>query len=243
MLELTLQIAALAVHLATRKPAPPAVGVADSILCVGDSWTHGMGCSDVSTRSFPAVLQELLRQRTDKPWQVVNGGQSGQNSRDVLLRLPSQLQATKPRYVLVLIGRNDFWTRPELVDGDTQFEDHEAYRFRWRLPRLLAWGSGALRREQPPTMSPRAARGPEWESRSILWPTAYPGEKAYGRQSVDFAKGRGIVWIDVEAEFAAKVGGERLRAMRSSDGHVNDEGYRLMAEYVADGLLQMPGFR
>ncbi len=176
LLEALLQIGSLVVFFASRKPVIEVAGATDTILCVGDSWTHGMGCSDASKHSYPAVLQELLRQQTGKSWTVVNGGQSGQNSRDVLLRLPSQLEASKPKYVLVLIGRNDLWSRPDLVDDGTTYEDYQSYRFRWRLPRLLAWAIGAIRGEAPAASPSRGPRGPEWEPRTIPWPTAYPKE-------------------------------------------------------------------
>jgi lysophospholipase L1-like esterase len=178
LVELLMQAGALIVHYRSKKPAIDVGGVTDTILCVGDSWTHGMGSSDSSKQSYPAVLQELLRQRTGTPWTVVNGGQSGQNSRDVLLRLPSQLQACKPKCVLVLIGRNDMWSRPALVDDSTRLEDYQDYRFRWRLPRLYAWAMGALRGESPVAPKPPKVRGPEWDKRVIPYPTGYPGEKS-----------------------------------------------------------------
>ncbi len=178
LVEVLMQAGALIVYASSKKPAIEAGGATDTILCVGDSWTHGMGTTDSSKHSYPAVLQELLRQRTSTPWTVVNGGRSGQDSRDVLLRLPSQLQATKPKFVLVLIGRNDMWSQPVLVDDSTKLEDYQAYRFRWRLPRLFAWAMGAMRGETPVEPKMRKVRGPEWDKRVIPWSAAYPGEKA-----------------------------------------------------------------
>jgi lysophospholipase L1-like esterase len=71
----------------------------------------------------------------------------------------------------------------------------------------------------------------------------YPVGTPFGRQTVAFANEHGIASIDVETEFATKVGQARTIAMRSSDGHVNDEGYRLMAEFVVDGLMRTPGWK
>lgn len=160
-LEVILQAGAFIVWFAESRPVPEIPAGHDVVLCVGDSWTHGMGSSDPRTRSYPAVLQQLVRQASKRDWTVINGGQGGQHSRDVLQRLPSQLEHFRPKIVCVLVGQNDFWAAPEeLAQGDDI--DHSAYRFRWRVPRLLAWTWASL---SEPAPAPAAARGPEWEPR------------------------------------------------------------------------------
>ena len=67
----------------------------------------------------------------------------------------------------------------------------------------------------------------------------YPIATPFGRLTVEFAAANDLPCIDVESAFAAKVGAARTNALRSSDGHVNDEGYRLMAEFVADELVPL----
>lgn len=164
LLELTLQAGALVVHLATRKPSPPAANIdGQSVLCVGDSWTQGMGSSDYGRFSYPAVLEELLRQRNHAGWSVVNGGQAGQNSLDVIRRLPGQLDAAKPRIVCVLVGRNDYWTNPdEFVDGNLP---DDVFRFRWRLPRLIGFLGDRGRPDEPSAPSSNRRNSPEWQPR------------------------------------------------------------------------------
>ncbi|MFY9343238.1 MAG: GDSL-type esterase/lipase family protein [Planctomycetota bacterium] len=93
-------------------PAPAPASPSDrTVLCVGDSWTHGIGASDPLTGSYPAQLQGLLRERSSEPWSVVNCGQAGQNSREVLARLPAQLSEFKPRivcrYKIWFLGHRD----------------------------------------------------------------------------------------------------------------------------------------
>ena len=135
LIEVLLQAGAYAVYLANRKDIATTQSQSRTMLCVGDSWTHGMGASDAAQHSYPAVLQQLLRERTKQEWSVVNGGQSGQNSRDVLLRLTSQIDAAKPQIVCVLVGRNDQWSTPDEVPNADIEDRFTAYRFRWRLPR------------------------------------------------------------------------------------------------------------
>jgi len=164
-----MQVGAYVVWSMDRTPGsviPPGQNV---VLCVGDSWTHGMGSSDSSKHGYPAVLQGLLRERTAREWLVVNGGQSGQNSRDVLQRLPSQLTEFRPRVVCVLVGLNDFWSVPdELTEGsESSTIDHGAYRFRWRIPRLVAWIYGKFLGSGQVAAKPSAPRDPEWAPRKV----------------------------------------------------------------------------
>jgi lysophospholipase L1-like esterase/Flp pilus assembly protein TadD len=178
LLELVLQIGSVVVWWQQRRPAAPLAQGTETILCVGDSWTHGMGSSDPALHAYPAVLQELLRAQTGRPLVVVNGGQSGQNSRDVLVRLPSQLAEFRPRIVGVLVGQNDFWSFPdELASGaGSEASDHGAYRFRWRVPRLLAWLHGKLRGTGLADPAPSNARGPGWAPRPAPSPLPHADE-------------------------------------------------------------------
>ena len=162
MIELVMQIGALVVYVSNR---PASIEVTTSsgktILCVGDSWTHGMGSSDFAKFSYPGVLQQILRDRLDPAWTVVNAGHSGQNSRDVLDRLQPKIELSRPRFICILVGRNDYWTNPkELVDSDIG-EIASGYRFRWRLPRLIAF----VFDQAKPSTRPDQQFGPEWSQK------------------------------------------------------------------------------
>jgi lysophospholipase L1-like esterase len=175
LLELVMQIGSVAVWYMQRKPLPE-VKVGDQmILCVGDSWTHGMGSTDTATRSYPAVMESMLRERTGQPWVVANCGQAGQNSRDVLQRLSGQLAEFRPKIVCVLIGTNDSWTKPEPLPVDEQSTgvDHRSYRFRWRLPRLVAWIAGRLSGTGEAPAAAATRTGPEWARRQPVQDNPY----------------------------------------------------------------------
>lgn len=206
LLELVLQIGSLVVWWQHRSPGVRVAPGTETILCVGDSWTHGMGSSDPALHAYPAVLQALLRARTARPLVVVNGGQSGQNSRDVLVRLPSQLAESRPRIVCVLVGQNDFWSFPdELAPGaETAADDHAAYRFRWRVPRLLAWLLGKLRGSAIADPTPTNARGPGFEPRAIPSPRPYADEPRR--------------WAETGMSRASKQRGWSLEAARDISG-------------------------
>jgi hypothetical protein len=53
----------------------------------------------------------------------------------------------------------------------------------------------------------------------------------------EVANADSIHFIDIKPLWESRVPQERRMQLRSADGHVNDEGYRVMAECVADGLM------
>ena len=107
------------------------------VLCVGDSFTFGYGASSTAG-SYPAQVARLLERSGTGPWDVANLGWPGQDSRDVLARLAGQLAALRPEWVLILVGGNDAWSRPELLDvAETSDEGVETFPIRWRTGRLL----------------------------------------------------------------------------------------------------------
>lgn len=71
------------------------------ILCVGDSYTYGIGAS--AGMDFPALLQRTLRER-DEQVRVFNAGIPGANTGYVLAALPGYLETTRPAQVVVLAG-------------------------------------------------------------------------------------------------------------------------------------------
>ncbi len=176
LVELLLQAAALAVWWMQRPPATTQTN--EVILCIGDSWTQGMGSSDLGKFSYPAVLEGLLRQSDGPEWSVVNGGLSGQNSRDVLERLPGQLRQFKPRVVCILVGQNDYWTRPQPLPKQHAKDtpQHGFYRFRWRLPRFVPWALGNFFAVAQVTEQGR--QGDEWVARPPKLDRAYRKTKS-----------------------------------------------------------------
>ena len=77
-----------------------------TILCLGDSFTFGIGAPP--QESFPSQLERLLSTRwPTRRIRVVNAGVPSYNSSQVLHHLSQQFDRMHPDLLLVLVGRND----------------------------------------------------------------------------------------------------------------------------------------
>lgn len=70
------------------------------VLAFGDSLTAGYGAAQGA--SYPSRLAQLT------PWQVINGGVSGDTSAQALKRLPTLINQHQPQLIIISIGGNDF---------------------------------------------------------------------------------------------------------------------------------------
>lgn len=85
------------------------------ILCVGDSYTYGLGVARQDT--YPAQLEELLRLRLgDNSAEVINLGRPGINTPTLAGCFSEILNDYRPHIVLVLIGTNDEWNFEGFLD-------------------------------------------------------------------------------------------------------------------------------
>lgn len=100
--------------LGSRPERPAATAAGPLVLCIGDSFTYGMGSSSPS-KSYPGQLEPLLRAAGDDggAMRVENRGWPGRNSREVLEALDGLLTELKPEVVCITVGVNDSWALPE----------------------------------------------------------------------------------------------------------------------------------
>jgi hypothetical protein len=118
---------------------------AGGVLCIGDSFTWGMGAHDASG-SYPAQLGRRLR-AAGRDIAVVNAGWPGRSSRDVALEIVRKLDEHRPRLVYVLAGANDAWQRPARATRAECLAARgaaAAFPVVWRTGRLLLLVRGAL---------------------------------------------------------------------------------------------------
>ena len=133
--EAALQVAAWIAWRNARSAAVPSGRV---VLCVGDSFTYGLGSGDPERASYPAQLQRILDAAAPGTFGVANASKPGRTSRDVAELLRAQLDAFRPEFVCVLVGLNDVWREQSPLEtmpsGDGAIDP---FPWRWRTLRLF----------------------------------------------------------------------------------------------------------
>jgi lysophospholipase L1-like esterase len=138
LLEAGLRVgASIARRIAASRAGPAATDGKRVVLCVGDSYTYGVGASDAS-HSYPGRLECRLDATTGSSWRVVDCGVPGQDSADVLRALPGQLATHSPEIVCILVGTNNRWSVPDAgpTDADAGDDAPAGPRSELRIVRL-----------------------------------------------------------------------------------------------------------
>lgn len=104
------------------------------VLCIGDSVTYGLGVPEED--SYPHLLGRLAEE-SGADGQVVNAGIPGQNSAEVLRRLPHLLRQHEPEHVILLVGWNDQWAKPERLAASA-LEGELSFPWKLRVGQLLS---------------------------------------------------------------------------------------------------------
>ncbi len=80
-----------------------------TLLCLGDSFTYGLGASDPA-HAWPGQLQAMLnRALPGRRISVLNAGQPGRNSSALAAWLARELPRLEPDVVMVACGQNNQW--------------------------------------------------------------------------------------------------------------------------------------
>lgn len=143
LLELVLQALAWIVH-ATYTPAAPVPSDGRVVVCVGDSFTFGMGAK-TPAGSYPAQLERVLHESGATDCTVVNRGRPGRNSEEACHVVRAALAEFEPVAVCLMVGVNDQWSDCAVVPLETSTGDAAARGFRWeyrtlRMLRVLFGG-------------------------------------------------------------------------------------------------------
>lgn len=157
LFECFLQIAAFITWRTYHRVNPGTHGGSKKVvLCIGDSYTYGIG-SGTPEGTYPAQLQKLMGDN----WTIVNAGWPGQNSHDALAKLETQLHEYKPTIVLIMIGTNDSWSRPDLFSPSDGLEITDSFPWRWRTRRLILILRARFAHDQKNNMNARAPESAE----------------------------------------------------------------------------------
>lgn len=81
----------------------------EKMVCIGNSITNGFPFK--RSQSFPSLIREATG------WEVINKGNNGETTEQVLERFPKDVLAHGPDRVTILTGTNDFIFQRDTVEG------------------------------------------------------------------------------------------------------------------------------
>jgi lysophospholipase L1-like esterase len=145
--EALLQAGALALRWSGRELPATAPGGRQRLVALGDSNTYGIYLE--RDEPYPDALARLLAER-GAGVEVFNLGYPGNNSSVVLAALPRILRELRPDVLTVMIGVNDWWTKPVAAPGVADQRVWDRLYRRSRVVRLLYLIGRSLER---PTLS------------------------------------------------------------------------------------------
>lgn len=183
------------------------------ILAVGSSSTYGIGATSRS-RSYPAQLRDILgKALTGVDVEVINRGVSGEVAATTAERLRSEVALARPDLVLWQLGTNDALQRVPPAE------------FERTVRAALDW----LRTDKIDVVlvglqyTPRLARDEHYrEIRDLLFKISAEEKVLYIRR------------YDA-MRFIEKT--RHAPVLSADDFHLNDLGYRCMAEHVAQAVI------
>ena len=90
--------------------APVDTGADYRIYCVGESTTWGIGASDPVSKGYPHQLEKMLNKKyPGMKIQCLFDQTIGQNTSEILLKLPQYIKRHKPQLIIFMIGTNNWW--------------------------------------------------------------------------------------------------------------------------------------
>ncbi|MCB9768829.1 MAG: hypothetical protein H6752_11595 [Candidatus Omnitrophica bacterium] len=233
------------------------------ILAIGESTTFGQGVSPED--AYPKQLERMLNDGSDKIYRVINTGVPGQTSTSILRNIRYQMETYRPQFVLALFGINDTnealndlsarvafgFNVPEWVADlriyrlacivrdyalhHPKVEEHGAWTFFDRDQRGEdgAWVDNPffleqLKRNTAEIIEIVRSEGADYAMLSYL-----KSNEPLRKVLVEIAEENDVLYIDLFDEEAGNKG------LFTADGfHPNEEGHRVMAEKIYEGLLE-----
>ncbi len=81
-----------------------------SIFCLGESTTWGIGTANPFKDNYPRQLEEILnKQFPGKKIRCFFDQAIGQNSSEILLKLPNYIKKYRPNLIIIMVGVNNWW--------------------------------------------------------------------------------------------------------------------------------------
>jgi len=147
LLEVVLQALSYGAYLKVQKDSETApIDSENLIVCVGDSYTFGLGASAIE-KSYPHQLEQILDERLEEDWQVVTVCTPGWNSEQMCREFSQFLTGQDPDYVVAIGAVNDGWSGATkhdfaelsaLASGEkTEEPIKESFSVEWRTAKFF----------------------------------------------------------------------------------------------------------
>jgi lysophospholipase L1-like esterase len=195
---------------------------ATTLVFFGDSQTDNRHWS--SPAHFPKIVEEVFR-RINPSIKVVNAGIGGDDSREGLERIETDVLAHDPAICFVLFGGNDAAFKND-VDGEPTLPP-EAFRANIdsMVVRLKGVGCEPVILSHPINLQPPPYMGPE--SSELL--------SIMNDDQQVIRVNRGTGWIDLYAAFAVR---DRKRMYSVDNDHFSPEAHAMIAEIILNWLVE-----
>lgn len=137
-IELILQVFA---YVSTKVNSPAQITMFNfekvKILCVGDSFTYGIGAE--KGFSYPEQLQIILnKKQSQKEFEVINCGQPGFNTALSSQKAIEKISSLNPNILIIMTGANDYWNLSGLgKDTDNILLKLNSFMSNFRFYRLI----------------------------------------------------------------------------------------------------------
>jgi acyl-CoA thioesterase I len=182
------------------------------ILAIGSSSTWGIGASS-RHKAYPAVLQGILeRSLRGIKAEIVNSGVSGEVAETTAERLRTEVALRKPDLVLWQVGTNDALAR---IDPE-QFEETVRSTIQWLKDDKIDIVLVGLQ------YTPKFARDQSYF--------------AIRERLSQIAKEQNVLYVRRYAAMQFIAAHQSDDLMSGDDLHLNDLGYRCMAEHIAHAV-------
>ena len=233
------------------------------ILAIGESTTFGQGV--LPEDAYPKQLERLLDENSDRDFRVINTGVPGQTSTSILRNIRYQMETYQPHLVLALFGINDtnealndlsarvaFGVNvPEWIAGlrvyrlaciirdyalhHPKVEEHGAWTFfdREQKGEDGEWVDNPFFLEQLKRNTREIIDGVRSEGAEYAMLSYLRSNQPLRETLIEIAEENEVLYIDLfddEAEEKGWLTPDRF--------HPNEEGHRVMAERIYEGLAE-----
>lgn len=106
--ELALRLLGFGYNIIYRQPE---IVKADyKIFCIGESTTWGIGAENPLKENYPKQLEDMLNNHfADRRIRCFFDQTIGQNTSEILLKLPKYIQKYQPHLIIFMVGVNNWW--------------------------------------------------------------------------------------------------------------------------------------